>query len=232
MFIGHFALGFAAKRVEPRLSLAVLFVAAQFADLLWPLLVALGLEQVRIDPGNTAVTPLDFVSYPYSHSLLLLCIWGIVLAALVRLKPDATTESTSYVASGISRTSFVIAALVVSHWFLDFFTHRPDMPLYPGGPKVGLGLWNSVPATIAVEFAMFAVGLWIYVRATRPRDAEGRWGFVTLAAFLAFVYVANVFGPPPPSVTAIWIAGIGGGLVLVAWSGWVDRHRDGILASS
>jgi len=214
MFIGHFAVGFAAKRVAPRVSLATLFVAAQLADLLWPVLVALGLEQVGIDRGNTAITPLDFVSYPYSHSLVLLCVWGVLLAALVR------------------RSFALVAALVVSHWFLDFFTHRPDMPLYPGGPKVGLGLWNSVPATVVVEFAMFGVGVWMYLHATRARDAQGRWGFWALAVFLAVVYIANISGPPPPSVTAIWISGIAGGLVLIVWSWWVDRHRDVILSSN
>ena len=158
MFLGHLALGLAAKRVTPRVSLAVLFAAAQLADLLWPVLLAVGLEQVRIDPGNTAFTPLDFVSYPYSHSLLLLVVWGITFGWLYRL------------VTGDGRAFLVIAALVVSHWVLDFVTHRPDMPLYPGGPKLGLGLWNSVPGTMAVELTMYAAGLWVYFRATRARD--------------------------------------------------------------
>src|SRR4051794_2778630 len=142
MFIGHFALGFAAKRVTPHVSLAVLFGAAQLADLLWPFLVAVGLEQVRIDPGNTAFTPLDFISYPYSHSLVMLCVWAVVFAAI------ATTVTPKQLRGAVSshtKSFFVLAALVVSHWVLDVATHRPDMPLYPGGPKVGLGLWDSIP---------------------------------------------------------------------------------------
>src|SRR6201991_4710071 len=112
MFIGHFALGFAAKRATPALSLAVLVLAAQFADVLWPLLVAAGIEQVRIAPGNTAVTPLDFVSYPYSHSLLMLVVWGLLLG---------------WIFKRVDRRAFVVvAALVVSHWVLDFLTHAPD----------------------------------------------------------------------------------------------------------
>src|SRR3954470_24943876 len=117
MFIGHFALGFAAKRAAPRLSVAVLFAAAQFADLLWPFLVALGIEQVRIDPGNTAFTPLAFVSYPYSHSLLFLCVWGALFGAICAVM----------IRSALSGA--VVAALVVSHWVLDWITHRPDMPI-------------------------------------------------------------------------------------------------------
>jgi len=213
MFIGHFALGFAAKRASPRTSLALLFAAAQFADLLWPVLVAIGLEQVRIDPGNTAFTPLEFVSYPYSHSLVMLVVWGVVLAAMAG------------VVSGFGRTSVVIALLVVSHWLLDWITHRPDMPLYPGGARYGLGLWNSVPATIAIEAALFAAGVWIYAKSTRARDAVGRWSFIAFVVALAVIYAGNVLGGPPPSVTALWIVAILGGVLLTGWSFWFDRHR-------
>jgi LexA-binding, inner membrane-associated putative hydrolase len=214
MFIGHFALGFAAKRATPRASLGILFLAAQFADVLWPFLVAAGVEQVRIDPGNTPVTPLDFVSYPYSHSLVMLIAWGLLLAWIFRR---------------IDRRAFgVIAALVVSHWVLDFVTHRPDLPLYPGGPKVGLGMWYSLPLTATGEVLMYAAGLWIYARATRGRDGIGRWGFASLAAVLLLLYVANLVSGPPPSVAAIYLAGIFGFLLFTAWAWWADRHRDAV----
>ena len=213
MFIGHFAVGFAAKRAAPRLSLAVLFAAAQFADLLWPVLVALGIEQVRIQPGITAFTPLDFISYPYSHSLLLLCVWGAVFgaicAAVVRDR----------------RVWFVVFALVVSHWVLDWITHRPDMPLYPGSAKVGLGLWDSIPGTIAVEVAMFILGVWIYARSTRVRDRLGTRAFAAFVGFLFAAYAANL-GPPPPSVAALVWVGIAGAAVFLLWTWWFDRHRN------
>jgi hypothetical protein len=212
MFIGHFALAFAAKRAAPRVSLGMLFGAAQFADLLWPFLVAFGIEQVRIDPGNTAFTPLDFVSYPYSHSLLLLVVWGIVIGWLYRSRTRNTAAF------------LLLAALVISHWILDFIVHRSDLPLYPGGPKVGLGLWNSVTATIVVEAAMYAFGVWLYVRATRPRDGTGRWAFASLAIFLVVLFVANIFSTPP-SVPAIYVSAIVGGGLLLAWAQWADRHR-------
>jgi hypothetical protein len=214
MFIGHFGLGLAAKRTAPGVSLAVLFAAAQLADVLWPIFLAIGLEQVRIEPGNTAFTPLDFASYPYSHSLALLIAWGLLFG---------------WIAAPRRRPVFAILfALVVSHWVLDYVVHRPDMPLYPGGPKVGLGLWNSVPATLAVEVPMYLAGLWIYFRTTRPRDAIGRWSFGLLAATLLVIYLGNLIGPPPPSVTAIWIVGIAGGVILLAWAWWADHHRDAI----
>jgi hypothetical protein len=256
MFIGHIALGLAAKRAAPRVSLAVLLSAAQFADLLWPVLVAFGVEQVRISPGITAFTPLEFVSYPYSHSLLLLVIWGVVFGAvfdgMVRVKVaafatagksadtvgptgSADTIGTSgqpAVVFGVSRTFVILAALVVSHWLLDFVTHVPDMPLYPGGPKVGLGLWNSIAATMGVEIPMYVVGVWMYLRATRPRDRRGRWGFVGLAAFLGLAYVVNIVSPPPPTVTALWITALVAATALTLWAWWADRHREAILTRS
>jgi hypothetical protein len=214
MFIGHFALGLAAKRAAPRVSLALLFGAAQLADLLWPLLLAAGVEQVRIDPGNTAFTPLDFVSYPYSHSLVLLVVWGVALAALSR----PFTRGRHVFA--------VLSALVVSHWVLDFITHRADMPLYPGSAKFGLGLWNSIPATVAIEVPMFAAGLWIYTSATRPRDRIGKWAFNSLVITLLLIYVANIFSPPPPTVTALTIVAAIGGALFTLWAWWADSHRD------
>jgi hypothetical protein len=120
----------------------------------------------------------------------------------------------------------ILAALVVSHWVLDVITHRPDMPLYPGGPKYGLGLWNSLPATMALEIPMYAAGIWIYMTATRPRDAFGRWAFPILAALLFVIYLGNLFGPPPPSISMIETAGIGAATLLMLWAWLADRHRD------
>jgi len=217
MFVGHFALGFAAKRVTPKLSLAMLFVAAQLADLLWPVLVAFGIEHVRIEPGNTAFTPLNFVSYPYSHSLLLLAIWGVGLGLVCSRFVDGR-----YIFA-------IVTALVVSHWLLDFLTHRPDLPLYPGGPKVGLGLWNSVPWTVAIEVTMYVAGVWIYSRCTRPRDGIGRRSFIGLVALLGLAYVANISSAPPPSVPALCVTAIIGAGVTLVLSQWVDRHRQFVV---
>jgi membrane-bound metal-dependent hydrolase YbcI (DUF457 family) len=218
MFIGHFALGFAAKRVVPHVSLAVLFAAAQLADLLWPILVAVGIEHVRIDPGNTAMTPLDFVSYPYSHSLLFLALWGVMFGWLYRF----------LVRDG--RAFLIISALVLSHWLLDFVTHRPDMPLYPGSPRFGLGLWNSIPGTIAIEVTLYGAGLWLYFRTTEPRDRTGRWASSALAASLVLLYFASLKGAPP-SVPALCTASIVGGALLTVWSWWADRHRQSRAAA-
>jgi membrane-bound metal-dependent hydrolase YbcI (DUF457 family) len=213
MFLGHFAVAFAAKRAAPELSLGTLFLAAQLADLVWPTLVLLGAERFEIRPGITAVTPLDFIHYPWSHSLVAMAGWGAALgigwfAWRRRVWPAA-----------------LLFGVVVSHWLLDAASHRPDMPLtIDGSARVGLGLWNSVAATLAVEGALFAACVAIYARATRPLDGTGRWSLVAFVAFLIVAYVSTLFGPPPPgtaavawSAQAIWL--------LVAWGYWIDRHR-------
>ena len=196
MFIGHFAVGLASKRAAPKASLGVLMIAPNLLDLLWPGFVLLGWERVRIDPGNTAFTPLDFVNYPISHSLLTACGWGILFAAIYWMR------------SHYRRGAIVLGFGVVSHWILDFLVHRPDLPLYPGGPRVGLGLWNSVPAAVAVELALYAAGAWLYLSTTRSRDRTGSY---SLGAFLLFgllVYVANAAGPPPPNARAVAIGAL------------------------
>lgn len=213
MFIGHFGLGFAAKRIAPRLSLGTAFLAAQWLDLLWPTLLLLGMETVRIAPGATAVTPLVFDHYPISHSLLAVVCWAVAAGALY-----AVTRQNA-------RGALVVGALVVTHWLLDAIVHVPDLPLAPGtATMVGLGLWQSKAATLAVEIPIFAIGIWLYTTSTRAKDKSGHWGLVGLVAFLAIIHVGNMFGDPPPSTIAIAWAGQAQWL-LVAWAYWVDAHR-------
>jgi membrane-bound metal-dependent hydrolase YbcI (DUF457 family) len=212
MFIGHFGVGFAAKKCAPAVSLGTLILAAEFVDFLSPVFGILGLEAVRLLPGSAAFMPFDFYDYPYTHSLAT----GIGWALLFGLVYFALRRDT--------RASVVLAAVVVSHWVLDWITHRPDMPLYPGGPKVGLGLWNSVPATVGVEGALFILGVVLYLGATRARDTIGRWLPWSLVAFLALLYVMNVAGPPPKDIRSFEIVAIASWL-FVPWGYWIERHR-------
>ncbi len=214
MFLGHFAVGLAAKRATPALSLGLLFAAAQFADLLWPNLVLAGVEKLEIAPGATAVNPLRFVSYPWSHSLVALFAWGVLLAALVAL-----------VRRGRRIEAVALVTVVVSHWVLDVASHLPDMPVtLTGDTRLGLGLWRSLPWTLAVELLLFGLGAGIYLRTTRARDRIGSAGLGVLLALLAAAYGASLVGPPPPSPQVVaWSAQAMWLFVLFGW--WVDRHR-------
>jgi hypothetical protein len=220
MFIGHFGLGFAAKRVAPRVSLGTAFLAAQFLDLLWPAFLLLGIESVRIAPGATAVTPLIFEHYPISHSLVAAIGWGLGLGAVYALIRNNM------------RGAILVAALVVSHWLLDLIVHVPDLPLTPGmDTVVGLGLWQSKAATLAVEVPIFAAGVWLYATSTRATDKVGSYGLMGLVGFLALIHAGNLLGPPPPNVTAIAWVGQAQWL-LVAWAYWVDEHRSALTTAA
>jgi hypothetical protein len=213
MFIGHFGAAFALKPAAPRVSLGMLFLSAQFVDLLWPVMLLVGAERVEIVPGITRMVPLDFVHYPITHSLVGAVGWAVLIGlvyGLVRKSPAG---------------AWVCGIAVLSHWVLDLIVHRPDLPLTPGETmRVGFGLWNHPVAAIAVESAIFLLGLWLYCRATRPADRTGTWSLVGLVAFLILVHIGNILGPPPPSAEAIaWIGHAQWLIVLFAF--WVDRHR-------
>jgi hypothetical protein len=212
MFVGHFAVALGAKRLAPRTSLGVLVAAAQLADLVWPILVLLGVEVVRVDPGNTAFTPLDFVSYPFTHGASSVLLWALAFGLAVRLS------------GGDLAATMTVSALVVSHWLLDALSHRPDLPLWPGGPTVGLGLWNSVAGTVAVEGALLVGGTALYLRTTRAKDRVGHLGLWLFLGLLVLIEVAGQLGPPPPSARAIGLAGVALWL-FVPWAALVDRHR-------
>jgi hypothetical protein len=213
LFIGHFAVAFASKKASPATSLGTLFIAAQFIDLLWPTLLLLGIERVAIKTGGYHGPPLAFTHYPVSHSLLAVVGWAVLLAA------------THYATRRDRRAAAVIAAAVLSHWFLDFIVHEPDLPLAPGAtPKLGLGLWWWPTLSLAFELAVFAAGLWLYAHATRAVDRTGTWALWALVAFLLAIHLANSFGPPPPSVEAVAWTGHAQWL-LVLWGYWLDRHR-------
>jgi hypothetical protein len=213
MFIGHFGVGFGAKAAAPRVSLGTLFLATQFLDVLWPDLLLLGAERVRIAPGATPRVPLVFESYPLSHSLLMVLAWGLAFGAIYAMLRRSPWGAV------------VVGLAVVSHWVLDLFVHVPDLPLAPGGgPKVGLGLWNHPVAELAIELSLFAIGVWLYARTTAARDRTGRWALAALVVALVGIHLGNFFGSPPPSVTAIAWLGQAQWL-LVIWGYWIDRHR-------
>ena len=213
MFIGHFGVGLAAKKIDNKPSLGTLFMASQFIDLLWPIFLILGFEQVKIDPGNTAFTPLDFIYYPFSHSFFGVLIWSLLFGLIYY-----------YIRKNI-KSSILVGFLVMSHWILDLITHKPDLPLIPGSElKMGLGLWNHVILTLIIELLIFSTGAYLYIKTIRPENKKGSIGLWSLLIFLVLVYFMNVFGDPPPAEGPIAYVGLSMWL-LVAWGYWIDKNR-------
>ncbi len=214
MLLGHYGVGLGAKRWAPRTSLGTLAFAAQWLDELWPILLLVGVEEVRVVPGLMAANPLDFVSYPFSHSLAMALVWAVLIGgAYGLLRRDR-------------RGALVVGALVASHWLLDLPMHRPDLPLWPGSPvKVGLGAWRSVPLTILLDGGIFMAGLALYLKSTRARDAVGRWGLWAMVVVLWGIFLSGFAGgaPPAPRVVAVSALGL---WLFVPWSWWVDGHRE------
>jgi hypothetical protein len=212
MVIGHFGFGLGAKKFAPKVSLGILFLAVQWADLLWPVLLLLNMEHVRLRPDDPKF-PFDFTDYPITHSLLMGIVWGLCFGGLYwLLKKDA-------------RSALVIGICVVSHWVLDLIVHQPDLPLFPGNsPKVGLGLWNWPLLTGLAEGILFVTGTVLYLRTTRARNTTGKWSFWLLAVLLVIAHVAGLFSPLPSSIRALGWAGQFQ-WIFVGLGYWVDRNR-------
>jgi hypothetical protein len=214
MFIGHFAVGLASKKLAPSASLGALIAAPVLLDLLWPVFLLLGWEHVSIQPSSNPFLRLSFDSYPISHGLVAVVGWATLFAALY------------YGFTRYGSGAVVIWMGVLSHWLMDFIVHRPDLPLYSGGSRmVGLGLWNHRWYTIAVEVVLFAVGIWFYLQQTKARDKIGVYAFWGFIVVLVAAYGGAAFGPPPPSVKKIAIATLCSA-VLIPWAWWFDNHRE------
>lgn len=215
MFIGHFGLSFAAKKAAPKVSLATLFIATQFVDILWPFMLIFNIEKVAVTPGYTKVNAFEFLYYPFTHSLFMGFVWGIIAALIYAfIKKD-------------TRGAIVIGLCVLSHWFFDLVVHRADLPLSPFGDyKVGFGLWNYVAGTLIVETIIFFGGLLVYTSITNAKNKIGSRGLWSLVALLMLVTISNTFGPAPPnSIPTLFISFITLMTIIISLAGWVDKNR-------
>lgn len=210
MFIGHFAIGLLARKKAQLPSLAMMFIAVQFLDLLWPILVLAGVESLSIDPGNTQMTPLNFEYYPYSHSLFMAVVWSVLFGWVYFL----FTKN--------KKGSWLLSGLVMSHWILDFITHRPDLPLSPfTEQKLGLGLWNFPAVAIPFEVALFGLGIYYFLKCSGTIRKISFW---ILAGFLLLIYFLNIFGPPAPDPMAVaWSANLM--WIIILWAWWIEKPK-------
>jgi hypothetical protein len=212
MFVGHLAVALGAKRTVPAVNVGWLIAGVTALDLVWPLFVLAGVERVRIAPGATAFTPFVFESYPWSHSLVMSVVWGLVLAGVARWRRVP------------SPACALLVALVVSHWVLDFISHAPDMPLWPGpSPRLGLGLWNSITATFVVEGAMWMTGIALFLGASPLRTMKSRVAFWSLVAITTLMWAGGPWGPVPPSVRALGLFGLIG-WAMIPWAAAADSR--------
>jgi hypothetical protein len=152
----------------------------------WATLVLAGVEKLRVVDGLLDASDLDLYYMPWSHSLTAALTWSALAYAVVRTAAPPAWRT--------SRAAAVVAAAVLSHWVLDLVVHRADLPLYGDEAKVGLELWSSAPATFALEVAILAGGLFLYLRATRATSTAGRWTPWLLAFVLLGSGVSTVFG--------------------------------------
>ena len=215
MFLGHYGLAFGVKKAAPQISLLTLFVAVEFVDILWPFLLLFDVEQVKVSPGITAVTPFDFVHYPFTHSLLMGVVWGL-LSGMVYwfFKRD-------------SRSAVIVGLAVLSHWFLDFVVHIADLPLTPFSDfKVGMGLWNSLELTILIESIIFIGGAYLYYKNTTATSSKGKWGFWLLIGFFILTDIYNMFGPPPEdSIPMLFVSFAVLQVIVLSLANLVDKNR-------
>ena len=219
MFIGHFGLSFAAKKAAPKVSLGTMFIATQFVDILWPFLLISHVEKVAIKPGYTKSNALEFLYFPYTHSLLMCVFWSVLVGVIYLLvKKD-------------KRGALIVGLGVLSHWFLDLIVHTADLPLTPfGNFKAGFGIWNNVFLAQIIEIALFSICVYIYALCTKAENKVGKWVFWLLIIFLLIFNFANTFGPPPPdSLTTLFVSSVILMSIIIGLAYWVDKNRELIV---
>ena len=216
MFVGHYGPSFAIKSIQRPIPLWLLFIAVQFLDVVWSVLVFAGVEKVRIVPGITASNPLDLYYMPYTHSLVAALAWAVAAAILCRVLLGLRNWS-----AGIW-----IGVAVFSHWLLDFLVHRPDLPLYDDAAKVGLGIWNYPVIALSLEAILLFGGMIMYLRRTRPLSSVGRFGPPIFGVVMLAIQSYIFFGPPPTSPVAAAVTALISYIVFAAVAYWLDRNRE------
>jgi len=218
MFIGHYGVSLLAKSRDKSIPLWVLFIAVQLVDVLWAVFIFTGVERVRIVHGFTKTNPLDLYYMPYTHSLVGALIWSAVAFALYL--PFRKRSSL-----GAYAAPLIVGAAVFSHWVLDLIVHVPDLALYDDTYKMGFGLWNYPAIALFLELVIAAVGLYAYMRSSRPVSSVGTFGVPILMVFVAALQIWVFFGPDPAGPSAMALTAIASYIAIAAIAGWLDWKR-------
>lgn len=215
MFVGHYGPSFAVKALGTSIPLWLLFLAVQLVDVVWAVLVLLGIEKVKIVPGITVTNPLDLYYMPYTHSLVATLLWS-----------GAAILSYRYAHKlGKWFPAVLVGLAVLSHWVLDLLVHRPDLPLYDNSFKVGLGLWNYPVIASVLEAALLFGGLFYYLHVTRPVGRGGKYGMVIFGVIMLAVQFSVFFGPPPSSDKAVAVMALVSYFMFAGVAYWLERKR-------
>jgi hypothetical protein len=203
MFVGHYSVAFAAKSDKNKIPLWVLFIAVQFLDYIWATFVLLGIEKLRVIKGFTAGSMLDSYFHPYSHSLIAAILWSCIAAIVY--KPMCTWLGLAYIKSA----SLIIGVAVFSHWILDLIAHPRDLAIYDNTLKVGFGLWNYRDSEFALEIALLAIGIVLYLaRNAMPAIRKGAviaFGVVLIVIQIGDTYVPRNALTDKETVMGVWI---------------------------
>lgn len=212
MFTGHYCAAFVAATHPKAPGLGTLFVAAQLVDVAFFSFVPLGIENMRVAPGMSAMNPMDLYDMPWTHSLVGAACWGIAFALAVR------------VATGSMATGALAGLVVLSHWLIDLIVHIPDLTIVGSPPKLGFGLWNYPAIAVPLELAVLLGSAWFYARRTRATSKP--WLLPALIVLLLALQAVNWFGPPPVAVDiGLWGLGLVAFGLAAAAAAWVGRHR-------
>ena len=213
MFVGHYSVAFAARTEQNKIPLWVLFVAVQFLDYIWATLVLLGIEKLRVIKGFTAGSMLDSYFHPYSHSLIAAVLWSGV--AVLCYKP-----LWRWLGYGCTKSAALIVSIAVfSHWILDLIAHPRDLPIYDNTAKVGFGLWNYRDPEFALEIALLALGIALYL-ARNAVPAIRKGAVIAFGIALVVIQIGDTYVPRTPlsdraTALGIWIFYTL--FVLIAW---------------
>jgi membrane-bound metal-dependent hydrolase YbcI (DUF457 family) len=200
MFVGHYSVAFGLKSDRNKIPLWVLFIAVQFLDYIWATLVLLGIEKLRVIKGFTAGSMIDSYFHPYSHSLIAALLWSSVAAVIYKSVWRARASNAA---------AFVVGLAVFSHWVLDFLAHPRDLAIYPDKWKVGLGLWNYRDPEFALEIALLAGGIVLYlarnaVTAARKKAAIG-FGIALVIIQIGDTYVPRTPLTDKETAMGVWV---------------------------
>jgi hypothetical protein len=220
MFVGHYGIAFCIQPAGRRVPLWVWFIAVQWLDVVWSVLVLLGVEKLRITPGFTEANALDLYYMPYTHGLPGAIILSLGFGCIVAMYPVGDRM----------KTALLIASAAFSHWVLDLVVHTHDLPLFGNSAKIGFGLWQDVSLSFPLELASLGLGAWLYARATRLVNAKGRYLFLGFVLVLAAIQVYANFGPPPSSPAAMAVTALVLYAALALMAAQVERDAVSLAA--